>query len=60
VQSWLEGDLAAAEPEVRLAAASALAALGVAARAAPLLADSDATVRVRSACTIVLAARFPR
>jgi HEAT repeat protein len=60
VQSWLEDDLTAAEPEVRLAAASALAALGVAARAAPLLADADPSVRVRSACTIVLAARFPR
>jgi hypothetical protein len=60
VQSWLEDDLGAAEPEARLAAASALAALGVAARAAPLLADADASVRVRSACTIVLAARFPR
>jgi HEAT repeat protein len=60
IQAWLEADLDAAQPEVRLAAGTALAALGVAARAAPLLADADASVRVRSACTIVLAARFPR
>jgi HEAT repeat protein len=60
IQSWLEADLDAPQPEVRLAAGTALATLGVAARAAPLLADADASVRVRSACTIVLAARFPR
>ena len=60
VQSWIEADLSAAAPEDRLAAATALAALGVAARAAPLLADADPSVRMRSACTIVMAARVSR
>jgi hypothetical protein len=31
--------------------------MGVAARAAPLLADADADVRVKAACTILTAAR---
>jgi hypothetical protein len=57
VQSWIEADLAASDPAERLAAATALAALGVAARAAPLLADSDVHVRTRAACTILMAAR---
>jgi len=60
VQAWLEEDLRSDRPEAKLAAATALAELGVAARAAPLLADGDASVRVRSACTILVAARFPR
>jgi hypothetical protein len=60
VQAWIEEDLHSEQPEVKLAAATALAELGVAARAAPLLADRDASVRVRSACAIVVAARFPR
>jgi hypothetical protein len=60
VQTWVEGDLVASEPAERLAAATALASMGVVARAAPLLADSDARVRVRAACTILLAARRER
>lgn len=60
VQLWLEEDLASQSPESRLFAATALAALGVAARASPLLADSEASVRLRAACTIVEAARFGR
>jgi HEAT repeat protein len=57
VQAWIEQDLTASDPAQRLAAASALAALGVAARAAPLLADADARVRLRAACILVIAAR---
>jgi hypothetical protein len=57
VQAWVEQDLGAAEAGERLAAAAALANLGVLARAAPLLADADARVRVRAACTMILAAR---
>jgi hypothetical protein len=60
VQAWIEADLTAAAPADRLGAATALASLGVSARAAPLLADADASVRVRSACTIVMAARATR
>ena len=60
VQAWIEADLAAPAPEDRLGAATALASLGVAARAAPLLADADAGVRMRSACTMILAARVRR
>jgi hypothetical protein len=60
VQAWIEGDLTAPAPEDRLGAATSLASLGVAARAAPLLADSDAAVRVRAACTLVMAARSTR
>jgi hypothetical protein len=57
VQAWIEQDLSAPAPEDRAGAASALAALGVASRAAPLLADGDARVRVRAACTILAASR---
>jgi hypothetical protein len=57
VQSWVEEDLTAAHAEQRLAAVGALAAMGVAGRGAPLLADGDASVRVRAACTILMAAR---
>jgi HEAT repeat protein len=60
IQLWLEQDLSAEAPESRLAAGTALAALGVAARAAPLLADADVSVRLRTACTIVGAARLGR
>ena len=58
IQAWIEADLTAASPEARLSAASALAALGRVGRAAPLLADDDASVRTRAACTILLGARF--
>jgi hypothetical protein len=57
VQAWIERDLTSENAYGRLSAATALAALGVAARAAPLLADPDPSVRVRSACTILMAAR---
>jgi hypothetical protein len=57
VQSWIEQDLGADRPELRLAAVTELAAMGVAARGAPLLADVDAGVRVRAACTMMMAAR---
>jgi hypothetical protein len=57
VQAWLEQDLAAALPEDRLSAATALAALRVEGRAAPLLADAEPRVRLRAACTILVAGR---
>ncbi len=57
VQAWIEGDLNAPAPEDRLGAATALATLGVPARAAPLLADGEAEVRMRRACTIFRAGR---
>jgi hypothetical protein len=60
VQAWIEADLQAAHPDERLGAAVALASLGVASRAAPLLADPDPSVRARGACTIVMAARVSR
>jgi hypothetical protein len=60
VQAWIEGDLTAGAPEDRLGAATSLATLGVPARAAPLLADADAGVRVRAACAIVMGARSAR
>jgi len=60
VQSWIEQDLGAPRPEERLGAATSLAALGVASRAAPLLADPEPTVRSRAACTMIMAARVAR
>jgi hypothetical protein len=60
VQVWLEQDLAASSPQDRLGAATALAVLGVAARAAPLLADPDPSVRLRAACTLMMAGRIAR
>ncbi len=57
VQGWIEEDLAAPEPQRKLAAAFALAALGRSARAAPLLADTDPSVRTRAACTMISAGR---
>jgi HEAT repeat protein len=60
VQAWIEADLTAAHPEDRLGAATSLATLGVPARAAPLLADTDATVRMRAACIIVMGVRSER
>ncbi len=57
VQAWVEQDLQAPEAEARLGAATTLSAMGVAARAAPLLADADTAVRVKVACTILLGAR---
>lgn len=60
VQSWIESDLASDREEDRIAAAVALAALGVAARAAPLLADPISRVRARVSCVILMAARQRR
>jgi hypothetical protein len=57
VQAWLEQNLGAPAAEDRLEAAVALAALGVPSRAAPLLADADASVRTQVACTILVASR---
>lgn len=57
VQAWIEEDLEAPEASRKLGAASALAALGRAGRAAPLLADADPSVRTRAACTILNGAR---
>jgi hypothetical protein len=57
IQAWLEESLRAPSAFEREEAASALAALGVPARAAPLLADADASVRARAACTLLMAAR---
>lgn len=57
VQAWIEADLKAPSPYERLAAATDLAALGRSARAAPLLADPEASVRTRAACTLMMAAR---
>jgi hypothetical protein len=61
IQAWIEGDLASSDPLARIVAVDALAALGRAARGAPLLADSDPSVRTRAACTLLVAAsRRPR
>lgn len=57
IQAWIEQDLASSEPNRRLGAASALAALGRPARAVMLLADPDASVRTRAACTMLVASR---
>lgn len=57
VQAWIEQDLTAAEAQRKTSAASALAALGRPARAAPLLADPDPSVRTRAACTMLTASR---
>jgi HEAT repeat protein len=57
VQAWLEQDLKSERSSDRLVAGSALVSLKLAARAAPLLADVDPSVRVRAACTILVAAR---
>jgi hypothetical protein len=57
IQAWIEQDLASSDPQRRLGAASALAALGRPARAVMLLADPDASVRTRAACTMLVASR---
>ena len=57
MQAWVEQDLKSDSATDRLGAATTLSTMGVAARAAPLLADADATVRVKVACTILLGAR---
>ncbi|MBX3218468.1 MAG: hypothetical protein KF850_41060 [Labilithrix sp.] len=57
IQAWIEADLASSEPRRKTSAASALAALGRPARAAPLLTDPDPSVRTRAACTMLTASR---
>jgi hypothetical protein len=57
IQAWVEQDLAAPDASQRLAAASALAAMGRSARAVMLLGDPDASVRTRAACTMLVASR---
>jgi hypothetical protein len=57
VQAWIEQDLASTEAQRKTSAASALAALGRPARAAPLLTDPDPSVRTRVACTMLMASR---
>jgi hypothetical protein len=57
IQAWIEADLSAPEPATRLSAATALSALHRSARAAPLLADADPSVRMRAACTLLAGAR---
>jgi hypothetical protein len=57
IQAWIEQELASAEPQRKMSAASALAALGRPARAAPLLADPDVSIRTRAACTMMMASR---
>ncbi|HSO34817.1 MAG TPA: hypothetical protein VLT33_19920 [Labilithrix sp.] len=57
IQAWIELDLASSDPTRRVGAASALAALGRPARAVMLLADPEASVRTRAACTMLVAAR---
>ncbi|MGH7293364.1 MAG: HEAT repeat domain-containing protein [Polyangiaceae bacterium] len=57
VQAWIEQELTSERAFDRLAAGTALASLGVASRGAPLLVDPDPSVRVRAACTILMAAR---
>jgi len=53
VQSWIEEDLKSSDSSTKLLAATALASLHRAARAAPLLADPDAHVRTSAACTLL-------
>ncbi|HXX66077.1 MAG TPA: hypothetical protein VEK07_02790 [Polyangiaceae bacterium] len=57
VQAWVEVELTSDRAEDRIAAAVALSALGVASRAAPLLADPIPRVRTRVSCVILMAAR---
>jgi hypothetical protein len=57
VQWWLEQSLQATAAEERLEAALALARLGMAARAAPLLADPEPRVRAHAACDIMATRR---
>jgi HEAT repeat protein len=60
IQAWIEADLGSSDANERLAAATALGSLGSPARAAPLLADPEPRVRVRAACTILMAGRVSR
>lgn len=57
VQLWLEEQSRRRELGLRLRAAAGLAALGRVARAAPLLADDDPSLRARAACLVLAATR---
>lgn len=57
IQAWIEEDLRSEDARRKTAAAASLAAMGRSARAAPLLADPDPSVRTRTACTLLVAAR---
>jgi hypothetical protein len=57
IQAWLENDLQAGDVSQRLSAVGALVTLGRATRAAPILADADASARTRGACALLVAAR---
>ncbi len=57
VQAWIEQDLNSPDADLRRGAASSLAALGLPARAVMLLVDADPSVRMRAACTILVASR---
>lgn len=57
IQSWIEKELVEGDKERRLQAVRSLEALGVVARAAPLLLDQDATFRLRAACLIAASSR---
>ncbi len=60
IQAWIEADLHAPASRSRIGAATALAAAGVSARGALLLADADPEVRTRVSCTLLAAARVHR
>ncbi len=55
IQAWIEADLASPDATTRFGAVTALAALGRAGRAAPVLADADPSLRTRAACTLLAA-----
>jgi len=57
MQAWLEADLKAPDASTKLLAARGLASLKRAARATPLLADSDVRVRLGAACTLIRAGK---
>lgn len=57
IQLWLEEQAGRKEIGLKIRAAAGLAALGRVARAAPLLADDDPTVRSRTACLVLAVTR---
>ena len=54
IQAWIERDLGKSDVNAKLFAVRALAQLGRVARAAPLLVDSDVSVRTRVACMMLV------
>ena len=57
IQAVAERDLGSPDGRLRLAALDDLAALGMAGRGAPLLADDDPEIRTRAACTVLRSTR---